>query len=64
MPSAGRLEAPAERHRGYAISRSYQLWLEFSACVGSRTAPGGAIGGQLECAKIVYMIWEKIAENG
>ena len=64
VPNAGRLEAPAERHRGYAIFRSYKLWLEVLACVGSRTAPVGIIGDQLGCAIIVYMLCQKIPENG
>ena len=64
VPNAGRLEAPAERHRGHAIFRSYQLWLEFPACAGSRTAPRGTSGDQLECAKMVYMLCQKIPENG
>ena len=64
VPNAGRLEAPAERHRGYAIFRSYQLWLEFSVCAGSRTAPIETIGDQLGCAKMLCMICTEIPEDG
>ena len=64
MPNAGRLEPPAERHREYAIFGSYKLWLDLLACAGSRTAPGGIMGDQLECAEMLYMICMKIPENG
>ena len=64
VPNAGRLEPPAERHREYAIFGSYKLWLDFLACAGSRTAPGGIMGDQLECAEMLYMLWGKIAGNG
>ena len=64
VPNAGRFEAPAERHRGYAIFRSYQLWLEFSACAGSRTAPIETIGDPLGWTEMLCVIRLKIPENG
>ena len=64
VPHAGRLEAPAEWHRGYAVFRSYKLWLEVFACRGSRTTPAGTIGDPLECAEMLCMLCQKILENG